>query len=69
MQPRVPHHGFRGTEWSVDEALVKSYIFCVIMRLHLKCFKVTVMQHAKKLHPGGMYPDAVTSFKEMSHLY
>lgn len=39
------------------------------MRLNLKGSKVKVLQDAKKWHPGGIYANAVTSFKEMNRLY
>lgn len=70
MQPKVPHPWFQGYRavhgWRIS---VELYILCVIMRLYLKGFKVKVLQDAKKLHPGGIYSDAVTSFKEMNRFY
>lgn len=39
------------------------------MRLNLRGFKVEVLQEAKKLHPGGINPDAITSFQETNRFY
>lgn len=39
------------------------------MRLNLKGFKVEVLREAKKLHPGGINPDAITSFQETNRFY